>query len=653
MHRKYSLYDIQVLAAAKGGHCLSSSYSGIKAKLDWQCSERHTWQATPDSVIQGAWCPICAVERRSLARRTHSIAELRAIAQSRGGDCLSEEYLGVHVPLKWVCSNAHVWEAEPNRVVNAGHWCLICAGKAPYSIEDMRVLANARGGECLSTEYHGANTRLRWRCSLGHEWQATPSSIKNLGTWCPTCGLSTVAGKVRKYTLGDMQELAAKRGGSCLSERFVSVNSKLHWRCSEGHEWAANPAGIMRGRWCPTCASYMSERVCRQVFELLFGCEFPKSRPKWLRIGKRRALELDGYAAGLSLAFEYQGHQHFKKVGHFEHNLEQRRHYDKVKRELCDAQGVRLIEVPYWIERPALEAFVRAQCQARGIPVPRQEPIGEEELREAFLTDSKELAGLRKLASEKGGRLLSERYEGALTKLRWQCSAGHRWMATPNAVRNSGTWCAICVGNVLDTIEAMRQLAADHGGQCLSADYTNQVTPLRWRCAKGHEWEAIPRNLRNRGTWCPYCSGRRLWAPESTEEEARLEELRKVAEERGGACLSMSYLHIDAKIPWRCASGHLWEASPSNIKKGGWCPYCSGRKVWAPGSTEAEARLAELQAIAAARGGTCLAASYVRSSDKVRWRCASGHEWEAKVSHVVHIGSWCPVCAARPRRKPT
>ena len=54
------------------------------------------------------------------------------------------------------------------------------------TIEDCIEIARQRKGECLSNEYKGALTKLKWKCEHGHEWEATPSKIK-YGQWCPHC----------------------------------------------------------------------------------------------------------------------------------------------------------------------------------------------------------------------------------------------------------------------------------------------------------------------------------------------------------------------------------------------------------------------------------------------------------------------------------
>jgi hypothetical protein len=58
------------------------------------------------------------------------------------------------------------------------------------TIEDMQALAKKRGGECLSTVYVNSATKLRWRCAEGHEWEATPRTMKlrlKKGCWCLKC----------------------------------------------------------------------------------------------------------------------------------------------------------------------------------------------------------------------------------------------------------------------------------------------------------------------------------------------------------------------------------------------------------------------------------------------------------------------------------
>ena len=53
--------------------------------------------------------------------------------------------------------------------------------------------------------------------------------------------------------------------------------------------------------------------------------------------------------------------------------------------------------------------------------------------------------------------------------------------------------------------------------------------------------------------------------------------MRRAAAWRGGECLSetMAVGDWDSLLSWRCARGHVFEASPRQVLLGGhWCPDC-------------------------------------------------------------------------------
>jgi hypothetical protein len=47
--------------------------------------------------------------------------------------------------------------------------------------------------------------------------------------------------------------LAASKGGSCLSDRYINKATPLRWQCALGHRWHAQPGRIRRGTWCAKC----------------------------------------------------------------------------------------------------------------------------------------------------------------------------------------------------------------------------------------------------------------------------------------------------------------------------------------------------------------------------------------------------------------
>ena len=57
--KEYTLKDMQELAKARGGQCLSTDYVDIKSKLKWKCGFGHEFEATPRLILAGHWCNEC------------------------------------------------------------------------------------------------------------------------------------------------------------------------------------------------------------------------------------------------------------------------------------------------------------------------------------------------------------------------------------------------------------------------------------------------------------------------------------------------------------------------------------------------------------------------------------------------------------------
>jgi hypothetical protein len=494
----------------------------------------------------------------------------------------------------------------------------------------MHRLAESRGGKCLSNTYVNSQTPLLWRCKDSHQWKAVPSSVKR-GSWCRVCA------RLSKPSMDDIQHLAHQRGGRCLSDIYVNSAENLLWECKEGHQWKATWDNIGRGgRWCPECSTGLGERICRQFFSQLFQSSFPKIRPNWLVNKAGNQMELDGYSAALGIAFEHQGEQHYSTKGYFidsESDLSRRQEDDALKTMLCTQRGITLVSVPEIPNRLPLDqvrAFIKEQLAAKGIPLPQDFDTQDVDINRAYRTGgSREtLDSLRTTAMEHGGQCLSDVYMDSWSKLLWQCEQGHKWEAAPANIR-AGKWCPLCAGNVRGTLEEMQEIAAARGGKCLSPAYVNNTTKLLWECAKGHRWEADSAHI-ERGHWCLYCAGQGkktiedmknlaahhggqclsdeyvnskthlLWqckeghqwkaVPYSTKSghwcpkcaaskgglsrKLGLPEMQSIAASRGGRCLSAEYVNANVHLIWQCKEGHQWEALPSAIKGGSWCPVC-------------------------------------------------------------------------------
>jgi len=130
---------------------------------------------------------ISEVEKNFDIVKKSRISDLKNIAKSKGGDCLSSVYLGHVSPLKFVCSSGHIWEARPNDI-KRGSWCSVCsrAGGKKKKIEDLKVMFSDFGVECISSVYSTSREKYLWRCAKGHEFYLRYDYLKNLKC-CPFC----------------------------------------------------------------------------------------------------------------------------------------------------------------------------------------------------------------------------------------------------------------------------------------------------------------------------------------------------------------------------------------------------------------------------------------------------------------------------------
>ena len=56
---KYTIKDIQNIAISRKGKCLSTEYTNYDTKLQFECKNKHVWEASFDSLKSGRWCPKC------------------------------------------------------------------------------------------------------------------------------------------------------------------------------------------------------------------------------------------------------------------------------------------------------------------------------------------------------------------------------------------------------------------------------------------------------------------------------------------------------------------------------------------------------------------------------------------------------------------
>ncbi len=459
--KKYSILDMQELARVVGiektgieGECLSKNYINMKTELKWRCGAcRYVFSKNPDKVkIRKEWCPRCSNNPHFLHKQI-TIEDMHELAYDVGmektgvsGRCLSNKYINSSTELEWYCGKCeNKFFMTPNDIKSKRSWCPRCAGKE-QTIEDMRILAYEVGlektkvpGFCLSDEYKGATSKLRWKCgACKHEFTMTPNKVKSRRSWCSKC-----AHKVTP-TIKGLRKLAYEVGlektgapGEFLSNIYKGSDKLHNWRCGKCKKIFKKRIYKVKKRrsWCPHCSKGYYEKVFRCYMERIFSYLY-KKQIKFLetpliqivlniegREGLARydpnkinfditRMHLDGFNLELLVGFERQGRQHYIRVPEWqkkEEDHERQLEIDQFKIEFCEKQYILLIVLGYemrngeWkkIELEEMQEKIIRQIEEKtGKKLP---PIPKFDHRKFFVEDYEDEIQYRKKLGDREG----------------------------------------------------------------------------------------------------------------------------------------------------------------------------------------------------------------------------------------------------------
>lgn len=121
-------------------------------------------------------------------------------------------------------------------------------------------------------------------------------------------------------------------------------------QCSCGETYRTNISEIKRGKIaCANCSNIKS-RGERKIAKILneLGIRF-KAEYKYDDCRVNKPLPFDFYLPDYNMCIEYNGEQHYKPVEYFggEETFKIRTCYDKIKREYCQNNNIKLIIIPY------------------------------------------------------------------------------------------------------------------------------------------------------------------------------------------------------------------------------------------------------------------------------------------------------------------
>lgn len=380
-------------------------------------------------------------------------------AISRGGECLATEYVSVRTKTQWNCSNPnHPIFENDFQIIARGSWCVLChreevSKKYTLSngLEKCQAHAIKNGGQCLSTEYKNAKTKMKWQCKYNHTWESNYDHTVTRDRWCQQCHYdkAIISDGFKKITA-----LAKINGGSVKVDITdeIKLHSQLEFKCAnaEHKPWIAEYRNVMNGTWCPYCAGKFNQE-------------------EYLELAKKYANSKGGSC--LSTIYENQN----TKLEFKCHNSNHKSWFTCYNK---------IVQHNAWCK----------ECRYEN-----NQPVRDNYLKKA-----------QEHAISKGGACLSNTYINTKTKLLWQCSnKNHKpWEATYGNIVNSNKWCPRCSGQFSpeEMLENAKQHALSKHGQCLSTEYIT-TKHLEWKCSiDSHKpFKASHSNVLNHNLWCSEC----------------------------------------------------------------------------------------------------------------------------------------------------
>ncbi len=393
----------------------------------------------------------------------------------------------------------------------------LSAKKRAAYLRELQKIAADRGGRCLSPTYTNSRTRMRWECSEGHQWQATASSVKS-GSWCRQCASKRLRVKddpreqailaqlkhLRrrgKATIEDMHNIAAVRGGQCLSPAYRGSGEKLRWRCDQGHEFERTPASVKQGSWCLRCRG-RNEHSIENMHAIAHerGGKCLSKRYRSMRTPMKWQCET-GHTWTACAETVLRGSWCPECFGQSRGSIEKLRELARMRGGVCMSDHyVNNLHKLRWRCRHGHEWDARPMNIVMGTWCPTCAKVarGRKGKRKRTLEE------MQALAATRGGRCMSDAYANYSTKLEWQCREGHQWMATPKSIIH-GSWCPVCAVESRGTLQRCKELARSRGGQCLSTSYVSGRLPISWSCHAGHRFTLSWLQAKG-GKWCPVCA---------------------------------------------------------------------------------------------------------------------------------------------------
>jgi len=282
-------------------------------------------------------------------------------------ELVSDKYEGNSKHLKWKCLNENCGEifkaSWGNISQNKG--CSYCGG-LKVGLSNCLATKNPE----LSKEWHptlnggltpydvvcSTHKEVWWQCSKNqkHIW-FTNINNRNKGRKCPYCSGYYASEEYNLLVCNPelCKEWNYEKNDKKPEEYLPVGGQKVWWKCEKGHEWMATIYSRKNGSGCSKCNQSFGENKINDLITSLHIYNIPQHTFSDCKY--KQVLQFDFYLPNHNTCIEYQGLQHYEPVDFAskgeewaKEQFEINKIKDKIKRDYCNKNNIKLIEIPYW-----------------------------------------------------------------------------------------------------------------------------------------------------------------------------------------------------------------------------------------------------------------------------------------------------------------
>ena len=519
----------------------------------------------------------------------------------------SQLTLGSHKKVWWKCSKGHEWQAVI-KDRNSGKGCPYCSGR--YAIKGYNDLQTVNPTLAKEWNYEknneltpvvvmpNSNKKVWWKCSEGHEWQASVAN-RTKGTGCPYC-----AGKTILKGYNDLQSVNPtlarewnyeKNNG--LTPVDVAPNSDkiVWWQCNKGHEWRVAINTRNSGSGCPYCSGRYAIEGENDLLSIN-----PTLAQEW-NYEKNGALRPENFTANSGQKVWWicsKGHEWQATI----HNRNKRRGCP-----ICNSErntSFPEYAIVYYLKKHGIDVIhsYREKGYELDVYIPSKKIAIEYDGGLWHKNRTKNDLEKNRKCKEDGIKLYRIREE--LPQLN---DSSIDYVVQKNQKDLSVVLeeiLSIIIGIRVDvdlerdaiTIENLREFTEkensllssnpqiakewnyERNGNLKPEHFAaNSNKKVWWKCSEGHEWQATIAD-RNSGRGCPYCAGKKVLEG-FNDLLSQNPELAKEWDYESNGCApsEIHYNNQSKKVHWICSKcGHKWLSKVSNRTK---CPECKRKKL--------------------------------------------------------------------------